>query len=703
MCRMQCCALCPLYLLQPSCPCPCGLTSLPKSPRREFVNFLVHAEAIFWQDATLTLPGRFSGRFRSVLASPTFRRRLTILQANPLNHKQPDIHLMTGSRGMLAAKEALVVPMLLRLSHFRLCSYVVLVVSKQKGITLVFKTDPLQNVDINSTFDSIAVIQSFIQREIEGLLRQMFREDLPGIIHRLSQQWVKAKVETPYLSKPLSRPAPPQPVTLTMSAPDLRTLPHLPNARQASVAYSMAPGLRPHYPRARTASGPSIAGTTRSRTHRSESPTSAQTPDPPDSTFPEIENFDPTYGLRPEGLPNKSVFRSFGRLFANPSRGLADLAEESTDEDEDVVGSEGASYDMVDWDDTVPGLSPEASVLGDHPAGPSSGLEYETVPAVGGGTVTRPRVFHAHSQVQFRPPRPSSLLSTTSRLTHAALEQLPRGDLPRRPHSLYNSYHFGDADGPPRAPSMRAYSHLRDPSEAPTPPLYHSPPRRPISPSSIHTHESSSHTHTHSVPTPPSTDVLLSTHAPPHRLTRRASITSTSAGLDTDPRIVLRPALHGALSTLATLAHSNHTLSPYTRALSHFTVRSGPRRAPPAPPRAPPRARRRRTHVLGAAAKAQEAEAAARGEVDEHGDSGDEGGGESVEPPSEFDAEDMDRYFRTRDELASVTAISEPGPAYGLQPGLHGRTRVSIRHARPPESLDAYPNSRQRHKYVYRG
>ena len=611
---------------------------------------------------------------------------------------------MTGSRGMLAAKEALVVPMLLRLSHFRLCSYVVLVVSKQKGITLVFKTDPLQNVDINSTFDSIAVIQSFIQREIEGLLRQMFREDLPGIIHRLSQQWVKAKVETPYLSKPLSRPAP-QPVTLTMSAPDLRTLPHLPNTRQASVAYSMAPGLRPYYSRVRTASGPSIAGTTQSRTQRSDSPTSMQSPDPPDSTFPEIENFDPTYGLRPEGLPNKSVFRSFGRLFANPSRGLADLAEESTDEDDDVVGSEGASYDMVDWEDTVPGLTPEASVLGDHLAGPSSGLEYETVPAVGGGTVTRPRVFHAHSQL--RPPRPSSLLSTTSRLTHAALEQLPRADLPRRPHSLYNPYHpsFGDADGPPRAPSMRASSHLRDPSEAPTPPLYHSPPRRPLSPSSIHTHESSSLTHTHSVPTPPSTDVLPSSIAPAqqHRLTRRASITtSTSAGPDTDARIVLRPALHGALSTLATLAHSNHTLSPYTRALSHFTVRSGPRRAPPAPPRAPPRARRRRTHVLGAAAKAQEEEARERERDSVEDDGGEGGDAESVEPQSEFDKEDMDRYFRMRDELASV-AVSEPGPAYGLQPGMHGRARLSVRHARPPESLDAYPNSRQRHKYVYRG
>ena len=56
--------------------------------------------------------------------------------------------------------------MLLHLSHFRLNSYAVLVVSKQKGIALVFKTDLLQNdVDINSTFDSIAVIQRFIQRE----------------------------------------------------------------------------------------------------------------------------------------------------------------------------------------------------------------------------------------------------------------------------------------------------------------------------------------------------------------------------------------------------------------------------------------------------------------------------------------------------------------------------------------------------------
>ncbi|KAG1867357.1 hypothetical protein F4604DRAFT_1546596, partial [Suillus subluteus] len=65
----------------------------------------------------------------------------TKMQANPLNHKQPNIHMMTGSCGMLAAKDPLVVPMLLHLSHFKPDSYVVLVISKQKGITLVFKTD----------------------------------------------------------------------------------------------------------------------------------------------------------------------------------------------------------------------------------------------------------------------------------------------------------------------------------------------------------------------------------------------------------------------------------------------------------------------------------------------------------------------------------------------------------------------------------
>jgi len=75
----------------------------------------------------------------------------------------------------------------------------------------------------------------------------------------------------------------------------------------------------------------------------------------------------------------------------------------------------------------------------------------------------------------------------------------------------------------------------------------------------------------------------------------------------------------------------------------------------------------------------------------------------SPPPQSEFDAGDMDRYFRTRDDLASV-AESEPVPgavplAYGLRHG-HGRAQVRVHHARVPESVDAY--ARRRHAYAHR-
>ncbi|KAJ3485077.1 hypothetical protein NLJ89_g11929 [Agrocybe chaxingu] len=290
---------------------------------------------------------QFRGIFRLTYAGDAHLVLKTKVQANPLNHKQPDIHLMAGSRGMLAAKHPLVVPMLLRLSHFRLSSYVVLVVSKQKGITLVFKTDPLQNVDINSTFDSIAVIQNFIQREIEGQLRQMFREDLPGIIHRLSQQWVKAKVEAPYLSK---RPPIPQ-TRLTfdaLSTPDISS--HRPLASDI--------GLHPHLSRKASSTSlgsrkPRSASGSVTSTSRPPQPPAGSSPqsllnDPSTSSHPDLENFDPTYGLRPEGLPTKSVFKGFSSLFT-PNKGLADLAEEPepSEQDDDEYDDDEAASDVA--------------------------------------------------------------------------------------------------------------------------------------------------------------------------------------------------------------------------------------------------------------------------------------------------------------------------------------------------------------------
>ncbi|KAJ7126456.1 hypothetical protein C8R43DRAFT_860304, partial [Mycena crocata] len=313
---------------------------------------------------------QFRGIFRLTYAGDAHLVLKTKVQANPLNHKQPDIHLMTGSRGMLAAKQALVVPMLLRLSHFKLSSYVVLVVSKQKGITLVFKTDPLQSVDINSTFDSIAVIQMFIQREIEGQLRQMFREDLPGIIHRLSQQWVKAKVDTP-----------PTPGLTQRNVGSMNSESQAPSSAPPSLTrhnvnvFNSAP--------LRTASMGMLPTASISRTNvtrRTAPPTPRSTPVNTDGE----PAFDPTYGLRPDGIPAKGVFRSFTSLFS-PSRGLADLTET---ERESVTDDLDTTYDILEWGETAPSSS---SVTGDDP-------EYERMPAVGGGTILRPRVFHSQSQ-----------------------------------------------------------------------------------------------------------------------------------------------------------------------------------------------------------------------------------------------------------------------------------------------------------------
>lgn len=528
---------------------------------------------------------------------------------------------MTGSRGILAAKQPLVVPMLLRLSHFRLSSYVVLVVSKQKGITLVFKTDPLQNVDINSTFDSIAVIQKFIQREIEGQLRQMFREDLPGIIHRLSQQWVKSKVEAPYLTKrpPLSMRQPQD----AASMPDLSHRSGMSNlsVRQAQRPESLG------VPRPRSISGMS-SRSVNNRTPKPDakaSPTTVQL-DP----FSDIENYDPTYGLRPEGLPTKSGFRHFGSLFT-PNNGLAGLQEEPADEDADD-DDEMTSFDMVDWDDTTaPEMSPPPSVQEDRQT------EYETTPAVGGGTITRPRIIHAQSRSS-----PPSLSPQAS-----GLGPLSAGPSMTSRHSspLYNPY-FSEA--PYSAPPFRS-SH-NDPAHDEL--VDHIPPRTTSEEISVSSQSRSRRLSVSSVASQAPYTFSPGT-SPPSEFPS----TTLSTSPPNNPKIVMRPSIMtNSIRHLSTLSHSNHTLSPYTRSLAHFTVRS----VPPRPlttsfssERQPVKAKRKRTYRLGGnnlqqAPKDDSVVTPLPGPTTDHDVPATRLS--SPPPPSEFDASDMDLYFRSHDD-----------------------------------------------------
>jgi distribution and morphology protein 34 len=545
-------------------------------------------------------------------------------QANPLNHKQPDIHLMGGSRGMLAAKQPLVVPMLLRLSQFRLNSYVVLVVHKQKGITLVFKTDPLQNVDIHSTFDSIAVIQKFIQREIEGQLRQMFREDLPGIIHRLSQQWFRTKVEAPYLD-PSSRvrAPPPTPVSPSVAGPSQPSSSQGFEPRPASSSHSslLAPlTLSPTKPSRKT-----------SETLNSpKSPSSASTD--PFTPFPDIEHYDPTYGLRPEGTSQKEKFSGFGQLFSK-SRGLADLTEEPLD---DADTPDPDDFGSSNWDSNASDVGPSSRATS-----PDGSPEYETVMAVGGGLVNRPRVIHSQSQSLLTPHSPLST-GFGSPFAHFARGQSLQS-LPFSRPTLAGLRASSVASNPyfPRMPMDASFMSPRSPSS--------STGGSSVSQGITHRRRSKMAEPPISepvmLPTPPSSDVPAADSTVRNRTTRRPSLSALTMdefGFP-DPhriheseaapsRIVVRPALSGTVSKLSVLSHSNHTLSPFARPMEHFIVRSGPPRTPHPvvmPDRLPQKAKRKRMHRLG-----KKRPLVVR----------------PTTPVSDEGSDDMDRYFRYHED-----------------------------------------------------
>uniref|UniRef100_V5EVG6 Mitochondrial distribution and morphology protein 34 n=1 Tax=Kalmanozyma brasiliensis (strain GHG001) TaxID=1365824 RepID=V5EVG6_KALBG len=485
---------------------------------------------------------RFRGIFRLTYAGDAHLVLKTKVQANPLSKpNRPDIGLFpssNASRGILFAAAPLVVPMHLRLSSVKLRAIVVLVVSKAKGITLVFKNDPLESVEVSSTFDSVAVIQKYLQQEIEGQLREMFREDLPGIIHRLSQKWLsgevksekdnakqKAEAETssarskePSLTRSTSAPLP-----ITETAPEgtprrMRSKSKLSSKAAGSVAGSATSPTRsssrsPQKPRATRRPGHvAKAASTSAALLHAETPASHASPF--DAAFPDIENYDPTYGLRPDDLPIHSGFSGLGRLAQRGLGGLKDLTgspdlgasntadkpdvhldgtamfddyDRQSDEDalqeeqeQDLSGSspeddrpeddvttdsdlEATSDDVGDdvsdldeqeraslvdtsldysrfgyppasaaFSDTHELNRASSIIFDDQPqlstkrskraltsvrrasssrsdkssiAGPSRRREepeviYETIPAVGGGTITRPRIYHTASKVQ---------------------------------------------------------------------------------------------------------------------------------------------------------------------------------------------------------------------------------------------------------------------------------------------------------------
>ncbi len=86
----------------------------------------------------------------------------------------------------LAAASGLTIPLQITLSEIKLSAFIILVFSRQKGLTLVFRNDPLESLKVSSTFDSIPFVRDYLQKEIEKQLRTLMMDELPAIIHKLS-------------------------------------------------------------------------------------------------------------------------------------------------------------------------------------------------------------------------------------------------------------------------------------------------------------------------------------------------------------------------------------------------------------------------------------------------------------------------------------------------------------------------------------
>lgn len=108
-------------------------------------------------------------------------------QANPLNTYLSAKPTFTSPQP-LAASAGLTIPLSITLSEIKLSAFIILVFSKQKGLTLVFRNDPLESLKVSSTFDSIQFVRDYLQRTIEGQLRNLMMDELPAIIHKLSLQ-----------------------------------------------------------------------------------------------------------------------------------------------------------------------------------------------------------------------------------------------------------------------------------------------------------------------------------------------------------------------------------------------------------------------------------------------------------------------------------------------------------------------------------
>lgn len=142
---------------------------------------------------------RFRGIFKIEYSGDFHLTLHTKVQANPLKiyndnsvekEINPDSSFVTPDFHL--SVDAFNLPLDLKLSDIKISGIGIIVFSQSKGLTLVFRNDPLDSIKVSSTFDTVQVLANFLQKQIETQIRDLFRETLPTLIHRLSLKYVSA-------------------------------------------------------------------------------------------------------------------------------------------------------------------------------------------------------------------------------------------------------------------------------------------------------------------------------------------------------------------------------------------------------------------------------------------------------------------------------------------------------------------------------
>ncbi|CAH7687738.1 hypothetical protein PPACK8108_LOCUS22568 [Phakopsora pachyrhizi] len=496
---------------------------------------------------------RFRGIFRMIYAGDASICLQTKVQANPLRQKSstttPDI-ITTPS--ILFATSPLIVPMTLRLSTLKLRAILVLVISRLEGVTLVFKNDPLESVQVSSTFDSI-----------ERQLRELFRNELPGIIHQLSRTWLKPS------SHSNSRILQSQPPSPSPSPTITSTTSHSPNLSFPIPINS------------------------------NNTLFSAGVPD-------EVESYDPTYGLRPSHPPLTGCFSNYRSLVERRSRSLG-LGVILSSLDDDGARGELVENSVQLSEEHASGIAQDLNSRVSSSSASASKQNFTTMTnSRDERRMAKPRIFHSNSAGLIGPQSTSSPVSSLfgqddcpsvwqpassrrSRPSHRDVEDLSREEVERRRDDdgegelLRNrrmerfSTHektLSSSSLPTLNRSQNSHLSSAGLCNSPRPATQTPYSSFSILPSTTQRSSLSSFNPQYEYPQTdllrnqlPSSPIFLSSHS-------ASSDQRSEINLQEDITDIKEDSTQCAL--LASLVRGNWTLSPYSQSISHYASRSTP-------------------------------------------------------------------------------------------------------------------------------